>query len=70
MKNQRILELEKVKENVKLLNEMLNHFKRIESSEDDLNLIKELFEDCKTLHPTVIRLADETQQSEGMLGKA
>ncbi|XP_065074324.1 ADP-ribosylation factor-binding protein GGA2 [Ochlerotatus camptorhynchus] len=69
MKNRRFAELEKVAENTKLLDEMLSQYRPGETSEDELAIIREIFESCEGMHPTIIRLAEETQQSEGMLEK-
>lgn len=69
MKNRRFAELEKVAENTKLLDEMLSQYRPGETSDDELAIMREIFESCEGMHPTVIRLAEETQQSEGMLGK-
>lgn len=69
MKNRRFAELQKVAENTKLLDEMLSQYRPGESSEDELAIIREIFESCEGMHPTIIRLAEETQHSEGMLGE-
>ncbi|XP_055530887.1 ADP-ribosylation factor-binding protein GGA1 isoform X2 [Wyeomyia smithii] len=69
MKNRRLAELQKVEENTKLLDEMLSQYRPGDSSEEDLAIIREIFESCEGMHPTIIRLAEETQQSEGMLEK-
>ncbi|XP_053685558.1 ADP-ribosylation factor-binding protein GGA2 [Sabethes cyaneus] len=69
MKNRRLAELQKVEENTKLLDEMLSQYRPGESSEEELAIIREIFEACEGMHPTIIRLAEETQQSEGMLEK-
>lgn len=69
MKNRRFAELQKVAENTKLLDEMLSQYRPGESSEDELAIIREIFESCEGMHPTIIRLAEETQHSEGMLEK-
>ncbi|XP_062555897.1 ADP-ribosylation factor-binding protein GGA1 [Armigeres subalbatus] len=69
MKMRRFAELQKVGENIKLLDEMLSQYSPGETSEDELAIIREIFESCEGMHPTIIRLAEETQHSEGMLEK-
>ncbi|XP_035260259.1 ADP-ribosylation factor-binding protein GGA3-like [Anguilla anguilla] len=60
--------LEEVNNNVKLLNEMLTHFNREESSEADRELIKELYDRCDKLRRTVFKLATETEDNDNSLG--
>ncbi|XP_058831912.1 ADP-ribosylation factor-binding protein GGA2 isoform X2 [Topomyia yanbarensis] len=69
MKARRLTELQKVAENTKLLDEMLSEYRSGESSEEELAIIRDIFHSCKEMHPTIIRLAEETQHSEGMLEK-
>lgn len=64
------MELESVHNNAKLLSEMLDSYNCNETSTEDLELMKELYQACERLKPTVVRLANETyQDNEGMLGK-
>lgn len=69
MKALRMLELKKVGENVSVLEEMLEQYSQSETTDDELNTIKELYRACEKLHPTVLRLAQETQENEENLGK-
>ncbi|KAI1896788.1 hypothetical protein AGOR_G00098420 [Albula goreensis] len=64
----RVNTLEEVKNNVKLLNEMLTHFNREESSEADRELIKELYDRCDKLRRTVFKIATETEDNDNSLG--
>ncbi|XP_066560426.1 ADP-ribosylation factor-binding protein GGA3 [Amia ocellicauda] len=64
----RVNTLEEVNNNVKLLNEMLTHFNREESSEADKELIKELYDRCDKLRRTVFKLATETEDNDNSLG--
>ncbi|KAK2587423.1 hypothetical protein KPH14_003136 [Odynerus spinipes] len=66
--SRRIMELESVHNNVKLLSEMLDSYNQNETSHEDLELMKELYQACERLKPTVLRLANETQDNEEMLG--
>ncbi|KAJ8920074.1 hypothetical protein NQ315_011728 [Exocentrus adspersus] len=68
LKSKRISELESVQNNVRLLNEMLDSYKPGLSSSSELDLIKELYQNCERLRPTINKLALETHHSEGMLG--
>lgn len=63
------MELESVHNNAKLLSEMLDSYNHNETSREDLELMKELRQACERLKPIVLRLANETQDNEEMLGK-
>ncbi|XP_053658065.1 ADP-ribosylation factor-binding protein GGA1 [Anopheles marshallii] len=67
MKSRRLTELQKVAENTKLLNEMLDQYRAGETSDDELAILSEIYESCESAHPTIVRLAEETQHSEEML---
>ncbi|XP_035903412.1 ADP-ribosylation factor-binding protein GGA1 isoform X2 [Anopheles stephensi] len=69
MKSRRLSELQKVAENTKLLNEMLDQYRAGETSDDELAILSEIYESCESAHPTIVRLAEETQHSEEMLEK-
>ncbi|NXG58684.1 GGA3 protein, partial [Hemiprocne comata] len=60
--------LEEVNNNVKLLNEMLAHYSKEESSEADRELMKELYERCETKRRTLFKLASETEDNDSSLG--
>ncbi|XP_035740855.1 ADP-ribosylation factor-binding protein GGA3-like [Vespa mandarinia] len=68
LNSRRIMELESVHNNVKLLSEMLDSYNQNETSPEDIELMKELHQACERLKPTVLRLANETQDNEEMLG--
>ncbi|GJQ84041.1 Gga [Trypoxylus dichotomus] len=67
LKSRKILELESVHSNVRLLSEMLDTYVKDGSSHDEMELIKELHQSCERLRPTVLKLASETQQNEDIL---
>uniref|UniRef100_A0A182UHA0 VHS domain-containing protein n=2 Tax=Anopheles melas TaxID=34690 RepID=A0A182UHA0_9DIPT len=69
MKSRRLAELQKVAENTKLLAEMLDQYRAGETSDDGLAVLSEIYESCESAHPTIVRLAEETQHSEEMLEK-
>ncbi|NXU56461.1 GGA3 protein, partial [Turnix velox] len=60
--------LEEVNNNVKLLNEMLVHYSKEDSSEADRELMKELCERCETKRRTLFKLASETEDNDSTLG--
>ncbi|NWH65201.1 GGA3 protein, partial [Geococcyx californianus] len=64
----RLHTLEEVNNNVKLLNEMLVHYSKEDSSEADRELMKELCERCETKRRTLFKLASETEDNDSSLG--
>ncbi|XP_051792251.1 ADP-ribosylation factor-binding protein GGA3a [Erpetoichthys calabaricus] len=64
----RVNTLEEVKNNVKLLNEMLIHFNKDESSDADKELMKELYDRSDKMRRTVFKLATETEDNDSSLG--
>ncbi|XP_053564893.1 ADP-ribosylation factor-binding protein GGA3 [Bombina bombina] len=60
--------LEEVNNNVKLLQEMLTHYSKDESSEGDKELLKELYERCETKRLTLFKMASETEDNDSSLG--
>uniref|UniRef100_A0A8C8SF92 Golgi associated, gamma adaptin ear containing, ARF binding protein 3 n=1 Tax=Pelusios castaneus TaxID=367368 RepID=A0A8C8SF92_9SAUR len=60
--------LEEVNNNVKLLNEMLVHYSKEDSSDADKELMKELYERCETRRRTLFKLASETEDNDSTLG--
>nr|XP_019940079.1 PREDICTED: ADP-ribosylation factor-binding protein GGA3-like [Paralichthys olivaceus] len=60
--------LDAVNNSVKLLNEMLTHFSPEESTDEDKELIRELYGDCDKLRQTVSQLATETEDNDSSLG--
>ncbi|XP_020661956.3 ADP-ribosylation factor-binding protein GGA3 isoform X1 [Pogona vitticeps] len=60
--------LEEVNNNVKLLNEMLLHYSKEDSSEADKELMKELYDRCETKRRTLFKLASETEDNDNSLG--
>ncbi|XP_030637283.1 ADP-ribosylation factor-binding protein GGA3a [Chanos chanos] len=60
--------LEEANNSVKLLNEMLSHFSKDESTQADKELIKDLYNDCDKLRTAVFKLATETEDNDSSLG--
>lgn len=69
MKHRRLAEVQKAAENTKLLDDMLSQYRPGETTEDELAIYRQIYESCEGMHPTIVRLAEETQHSEGMLEK-
>ncbi|XP_075702314.1 ADP-ribosylation factor-binding protein GGA3 isoform X2 [Rhinoderma darwinii] len=60
--------LEEVNNNVKLLQEMLTHYSKEDSSEGDKELMKELFERCESKRLFLFKMASETEDNDSSLG--
>lgn len=67
LNSRRGMELESVQNNVMLLSEMLDSYNQNETSAEDLELMKELYQACERLKPILLRLASETQGNVEML---
>lgn len=70
MKSLRLTKLQKVKECVDLLNSMIDEYETNETSEDILDTINSLKASCEELQPTILQLAQETQETEESLGES
>ncbi|KAM9210307.1 ADP-ribosylation factor-binding protein GGA3 isoform 1-T1 [Dugong dugon] len=64
----RLHTLEEVNNNVKLLNEMLLHYSKEDSSEADKELMQELFDRCENKRRMLFKLASETEDNDNILG--
>lgn len=64
MQNRRLLDLQSAYENSILLKEMLDELDPSEASEDTLSTLREIYNNCVKLKPTVMRLAEETHDSD------
>ncbi|XP_001859412.2 ADP-ribosylation factor-binding protein GGA1 isoform X3 [Culex quinquefasciatus] len=69
MKHRRLAEVQKAAENTKLLDDMLSQYRQGETTEDELAIYRQIYESCEGMHPTIVKLAEDTQHSEGMLEK-
>ncbi|KAJ8945145.1 hypothetical protein NQ318_001610, partial [Aromia moschata] len=67
LKSKSISELESIQNNIRLLNEMLDSYQPDVSSDAELDLIKELHQNCERLRSTINKLALESQHTEGLL---
>ncbi|XP_056406014.1 ADP-ribosylation factor-binding protein GGA3 isoform X2 [Hyla sarda] len=66
--SKRVHTLEEVNNNVKLLQEMLTHYSKEDSSEGDKELMKELFERCESKRLSLFKMASETEDNDSSLG--
>ncbi|XP_049792651.1 ADP-ribosylation factor-binding protein GGA2 isoform X4 [Schistocerca nitens] len=62
-------EIESVHSSVRLLSEMLDSYKPGETSEEELELIKELHQSCNNLRTNLFRFATEIHNNEHLLNK-
>ena len=69
MQNRRLMDLQSAYENSILLKEMLDELGPMEASEDTLSTLREIYNNCVKLKPTIIRLAEETHESETFSNK-
>lgn len=63
------MELESVHNNAKLLSEMLDSHDPKNTSSDDLELMKEVYQACERLRPIILRLANESLDNAEMLSE-
>lgn len=69
MQNRRLMDLQSANENSILLKEMLDELDPSEVSEDTLSTLREIYNNCVKLKPTVERLAEESHESETFTNK-
>lgn len=69
MQNRRLIDLQSANENSILLKEMLDELNGAEASEDMLSTLREIYNNCVKLKPTVMRLAEESHESESFTSK-
>lgn len=60
-------ELEAVHNNAVVLSDMLDHYKPGKTSDEEKDLMKELFESCERLRPKLFRLAGEMDEKDSGL---
>ncbi|XP_072339314.1 ADP-ribosylation factor-binding protein GGA3 isoform X1 [Scyliorhinus torazame] len=65
----RLSTLEEVNNNVRLLNEMLAHYSKEDSTEGDKELMTELYDRCEKMRRTLFKLASETEDNDNSLGE-
>ncbi|KAG8535098.1 hypothetical protein GDO81_029449 [Engystomops pustulosus] len=67
--SKRVNAIEEVNNNVKLLSDMLSAFRSGQWSEGSEDLMKELYQRCEKMRPTLFRLASDTEDNDEALGK-
>lgn len=67
--NRRLIDLQSAHENAILLKEMLEEFNTSDFNQDILSTLSDIFNNCVKLKPTVLRLAEETHESEAFTAK-
>ncbi|BFZ02797.1 hypothetical protein BsWGS_05836 [Bradybaena similaris] len=63
-RSRRINELESIRNQVKLLTEMINQHSSSSSSKDELEMMKELYENLEKQRPNLFRLASDTDEND------
>lgn len=66
--SERINELEKINNNIKLLNEMLSEYDSNTAKSSEKETIKYLYDELEKLQPNLIRLATETDDNDESIG--
>ncbi|XP_068765260.1 ADP-ribosylation factor-binding protein GGA2 isoform X2 [Struthio camelus] len=67
--SRRVNTISEVSENVKLMDELLDNYKRQELSKSDCDTLQNLFERCEKLRPLLFRLASETVDDDEALAE-
>ncbi|XP_067162431.1 ADP-ribosylation factor-binding protein GGA2 isoform X2 [Apteryx mantelli] len=67
--SRRVNTISEVSENVKLMDELLDNYKRQELSRSDRDTLQNLFERCEKLRPLLFRLASETVDDDEALAE-
>ncbi len=67
--SRRSTELTTANNNARLLNEMLDHYDRASSGQEEVELLKELYEACEKMQPKIYRLAADTEDGDEFIGE-
>ncbi|XP_053577203.1 ADP-ribosylation factor-binding protein GGA1 [Bombina bombina] len=67
--SKRVNAIEEVNNNVRLLGEMLATYKAGQTSEGSEDLMKELYQRCEKMRPTLFRLASDTEDNDEALAE-
>ncbi|XP_072348303.1 ADP-ribosylation factor-binding protein GGA1-like isoform X2 [Scyliorhinus torazame] len=67
--SKRVNAIEEVNNNVKLLSEMLGNYSKDETSESNEEIMKELYQRCEKMRPTLFRLASDTEDNDEALAE-
>ncbi|MEE6528652.1 hypothetical protein FKM82_031245, partial [Ascaphus truei] len=67
--SKRVNAIEEVNNNVKLLSDMLSTYSAEQTSEGSEDLMKELYQRCEKMRPTLFRLASDTEDNDEALAE-
>ncbi|KAM4721800.1 ADP-ribosylation factor-binding protein GGA1 [Rhinophrynus dorsalis] len=67
--SKRVNAIEEVNNNVRLLSDMLGTYKAGQTSEGSEDLMKELYQRCEKMRPTLFRLASDTEDNDEALAE-
>ncbi|KAF5905019.1 ADP-ribosylation factor-binding protein GGA1, partial [Clarias magur] len=67
--SKRVNAIQEVKESVKLLTQLLADYNKDTSSQDNEELIKDLYQRCEKMRPTLFRLASDTEDNDEALAE-
>ncbi|XP_062853885.1 ADP-ribosylation factor-binding protein GGA1 isoform X2 [Trichomycterus rosablanca] len=67
--SKRVNTIQEVKESVKLLTQLLGDYSKECSSHDNEELIKDLYQRCEKMRPTLFRLASDTEDNDEALAE-
>ncbi|KAG2464428.1 GGA1 protein, partial [Polypterus senegalus] len=67
--SKRVAAIKEVNNNVKILTEMLNNYNKETSTESNEEVIKELYQRCDKMRPTLFRLASDTEDNDEALAE-
>ncbi|XP_069509144.1 ADP-ribosylation factor-binding protein GGA1 [Ambystoma mexicanum] len=67
--SKRVNAIEEVNNNVSLLTDMLSTYTKGETSEGNEDLMKELYQRCEKMRPTLFRLASDTEDNDDALAE-
>ncbi|XP_056135793.1 ADP-ribosylation factor-binding protein GGA1-like [Lampris incognitus] len=65
--SKRVNAIQEVKESVSLLNQLLEGYSRESTSQSNQELIKDLYQRCEKMRPTLFRLASDTEDNDEAL---
>ncbi|KAJ0050530.1 hypothetical protein NL108_003759 [Boleophthalmus pectinirostris] len=66
--SKRVNAIQEVNESVSLLSQLLEGYSKESSSQSNQELIKDLYQRCEKMRPTLFRLASDTEDSDDALG--
>ncbi|KAG7491530.1 hypothetical protein MATL_G00004640 [Megalops atlanticus] len=67
--SERVNAIQEVKESVRLLTQLLGEYKKEDCSQSSEELIKDLYQRCEKMRPTLFRLASDTEDNDEALAE-